>query len=179
MWGTPSVIVQRVDKKVWHSGSVADCNPVGRRFAPRMLLLKLSCSVGLVRHLWKMSEKFDIYSKIFFRDVGNFFRHLCELVLRHQMRVSNYFVNSFYSAGSRQTEGMFLVRTVENYSTSPSECHLGPKKSLPHPPTHTALCTEQFRNQHRYVKCIWKWYDTPPIHKIPCIVWNFERWKSL
>jgi hypothetical protein len=31
-------------------------------------------------------------------DVGNFFRHLCELVLRHQMRVSNYFVNSFYSA---------------------------------------------------------------------------------
>jgi hypothetical protein len=23
--------------------------------------------------------------------------HLCELVLRHQMRVSNYFVNSFYS----------------------------------------------------------------------------------
>jgi hypothetical protein len=42
-------------------------------------------------------KKFDIYSKIFFRDVGNFFRHLCELVLRHQMRVSNYFVNSFYS----------------------------------------------------------------------------------
>ncbi len=31
-------------------------------------------------------------------DVGNyFFRHLCELVLRHQMRMSNYFVNSFYS----------------------------------------------------------------------------------
>jgi hypothetical protein len=28
---------------------------------------------------------------------GNFFRHLCELVLRHQMQVSNYFVNSFYS----------------------------------------------------------------------------------
>ncbi len=25
------------------------------------------------------------------------FRHLCELVLRHQMQVSNYFVNSFYS----------------------------------------------------------------------------------
>ncbi len=44
-----------------------------------------------------MSERFDIYSKIFFRDVGNFFWHLCELVLRHQMRVSNYFVNSFYS----------------------------------------------------------------------------------
>jgi hypothetical protein len=30
-------------------------------------------------------------------DVGNFVRHLCVLVLRHQMRVSNYFVNSFYS----------------------------------------------------------------------------------
>jgi hypothetical protein len=44
-----------------------------------------------------MSKKFDIYSKIFFRDVKNFFRHLCELVLRHQMRVLNYFVNSFYS----------------------------------------------------------------------------------
>ncbi len=47
-----------------------------------------------------MSEKFDIYNKIFFRDVGNFFRHLCELVQRHQMRVSNYFVNSFYSVPS-------------------------------------------------------------------------------
>ncbi len=44
-----------------------------------------------------MSEKFDIYSKIFFSNVENFFRHLCELVLRHQMLVSNYFVNSFYS----------------------------------------------------------------------------------
>jgi hypothetical protein len=50
-----------------------------------------------------MSEKFDIYDKIFFRDVGNFFRHLCELVLRHQMRVSNYFVNSFYSVGLRDS----------------------------------------------------------------------------
>ena len=44
-----------------------------------------------------MSEKFDIFSKIFFRDVGNFVRYLCVLVLRHQMRVWNYFVNSFYS----------------------------------------------------------------------------------
>ncbi len=95
---TPSVIVHWVFKKVWRSGRVVECNPVGRRFAPRMLLLELSSSVELVRHLWKMSEKFDIYSKIFFRDVENFFRHLCELVLRHQMLVSNYFVNSFYSA---------------------------------------------------------------------------------
>ena len=44
-----------------------------------------------------LSKKFDIYSKIIFMDAGNFFRHLCELVLRHQMRVSNYFINSFYS----------------------------------------------------------------------------------
>jgi hypothetical protein len=44
-----------------------------------------------------MSEKFDIYSKIFYRDVEKFVRYLCLLVLRHQMRVSNYFVNSFYS----------------------------------------------------------------------------------
>ncbi len=52
-----------------------------------------------------MPEKFDIYSKTFFRDVGNFFRYLCELVLRHQMWVSNYFVNSFYSA----SEFLFLL----------------------------------------------------------------------
>ncbi len=45
-----------------------------------------------------MLEQFDIHSKIFFMDVGNFFRYLCELVLRHQMPASNYFVNSFYSA---------------------------------------------------------------------------------
>jgi hypothetical protein len=43
------------------------------------------------------SKKFVIYSKIFIMDAGNFFRHQAELVLRHQMRVSNYFVNSFYS----------------------------------------------------------------------------------
>ena len=47
-----------------------------------------------------MPEKFDIYSKIFYRDVEKFVRHLCLLVLRHQMRVSNYFVNSFYSVHS-------------------------------------------------------------------------------
>jgi hypothetical protein len=44
-----------------------------------------------------MPEKYDIYSKIFYRDVEKFVRHLCLLVLGHQMRVSNYFVNSFYS----------------------------------------------------------------------------------
>jgi hypothetical protein len=30
-------------------------------------------------------------------DVEKFVRHLCRLVLRHQMPVWNYFVNSFYS----------------------------------------------------------------------------------
>ncbi len=37
-------------------------------------------------------------------DVGNFVRHLCVLVLRHQMRVSNYFVNSFYSVVGLQLQ---------------------------------------------------------------------------
>jgi hypothetical protein len=53
--GKPSVIVHKVVKKVWRSGRVADCNPVGRRFAPRMLLLKLSSSVEQVRHLQTIS----------------------------------------------------------------------------------------------------------------------------
>jgi hypothetical protein len=63
-----------------------------------------------------MSEKFDIYSKIFFRDVGNFFRYLCELVLRHQMWVSNYFVNSFYSAWSKGLESS--VKSMSKNSIS-------------------------------------------------------------
>ncbi len=46
-----------------------------------------------------LSKKFDIYSKIVFRDVGKIFPTPAELVLRHMMRVSNYFVNSFYSVG--------------------------------------------------------------------------------
>ncbi len=45
-----------------------------------------------------MLGKFDIYSKIYYMDVEKFVRHLCRLVLRHQMPVWNYFVNSFYSA---------------------------------------------------------------------------------
>ncbi len=43
------------------------------------------------------SEKFDIDSKIVLRDI---FWHQAELVLRHPMQVSNYFVNSFYSVVS-------------------------------------------------------------------------------
>jgi hypothetical protein len=34
-------------------------------------------------------------------DVEKFVRHLCRLVLRHQMPVWNYFVNSFYSVRYR------------------------------------------------------------------------------
>ncbi|MFY8172127.1 MAG: hypothetical protein ACOVJ4_05725, partial [Sphingobacteriaceae bacterium] len=45
-----------------------------------------------------LSKKFDIYSKIVFRDAENYFLHLAELVLHHPMQVWNYFVNSFYSA---------------------------------------------------------------------------------
>ena len=33
-------------------------------------------------------------------DVEKFVQHLCRLVLRHQMPVWNYFVNSFYSVCS-------------------------------------------------------------------------------
>ncbi len=36
-------------------------------------------------------------------DVEKFVRHLCRLVLRHQMPVWNYFVNSFYSASDDLT----------------------------------------------------------------------------
>ena len=66
-----------------------------------------------------MSEKYDIYSKIFFRDVKNFVRHLCVLVLRHQMRVSNYFVNSFYREGYVELENFsFTFNDAEDYATS-------------------------------------------------------------
>ncbi len=42
-----------------------------------------------------LSKNFDIYVKIVFRDAGIFFRHQAELVLRHQMQMSNYFVKFF------------------------------------------------------------------------------------
>ncbi len=72
-------------------------------------------------------KKFDIYSKIFFRDVGNFFRHLCELVLRHQMRVSNYFVNSFYSVACGSNTVKHRVHRVPGFLSSRPNC--------PPPPT--------------------------------------------
>jgi hypothetical protein len=39
-------------------------------------------------------------------DVEKFVRHLCRLVLRHQMPVWNYFVNSFYSVCFQITYGI-------------------------------------------------------------------------
>jgi hypothetical protein len=45
-----------------------------------------------------LSKNFDIYVKIVSRDAGIFFRHQAELVLRHQMQMSNYFVKFFYNA---------------------------------------------------------------------------------
>jgi hypothetical protein len=81
-----------------------------------------------------MSEKFDIYSKIFYRDVEKFVRYLCVLVLRHQMWVSNYFVNSFYSVPSKFIRrfaiqiGMYINRrggkkAVEKYWKSLKELY--------------------------------------------------------
>jgi hypothetical protein len=54
--------------KAWRSGRVADCSPVGRRFAPapRMLLLTLSCSVELVRHLQTISGCGKIWTPVLF-----------------------------------------------------------------------------------------------------------------
>ncbi len=43
-------------------------------------------------------KNFDIFNTIVFMAAGIFFRHQAELVLRHQMQVSNYFVKFFYSA---------------------------------------------------------------------------------
>ncbi len=59
-----------------------------------------------------LSKKFDIYSKIVFMDAGNFFRHLAELVLRHQMQVSNYFVNFFYSAKTNERRTLEIDGSV-------------------------------------------------------------------
>jgi hypothetical protein len=78
----------------WQIGNRKDA---GSRPGPVMLLLKLSSSVEEVHHFKSLSKKYDIFSKILFRDAENFFRHQCELVLRHQMQVSNYFVKFFYS----------------------------------------------------------------------------------
>jgi hypothetical protein len=65
-----------------------------------------------------MPKKFYIYNKIFSWAVGNFFQYLCELVRRHQMRVSNYFVNSFYSVQDMQSLlllKLLCLQKLENF----------------------------------------------------------------
>ncbi len=47
-------------------------------------------------------KNFDIFNTIVFMAAGIFFQHQAELVLRHQMKVSNYFVKFFYSVPSTQ-----------------------------------------------------------------------------
>jgi hypothetical protein len=44
-----------------------------------------------------LSKRFDIYCQIIYRDVENFFQHQAELVLRHPMWVSYYFIKFFDS----------------------------------------------------------------------------------
>jgi hypothetical protein len=48
-------------------------------------------------------------------DVEKFVRHLCRLVLRHQMPVWNYFVNSFYSATNSLFTFQYCKSTVLTY----------------------------------------------------------------
>jgi hypothetical protein len=48
-------------------------------------------------------------------DVEKFVRHLCRLVLRHQMPVWNYFVNSFYSVGRKMRSILRTVWLVNSY----------------------------------------------------------------
>ena len=101
----------QTEDTLWVSkcGAEVECRKVNLKTQVRLqavLLLRVWGNVFIPKKFDPckiMSEKFDIYNKIFFRDVENFFRHLCELVLRHQMRVSNYFVNSFDSVGLRDS----------------------------------------------------------------------------
>jgi hypothetical protein len=73
-----------------------------------------------------MPEKFDIYSKIFYMDVEKFVRHMCRLVLRHQMPVWNYFVNSFYSVCVRVNNDQRIIITSVLLFTVPNLSHLIP-----------------------------------------------------
>ena len=102
-------------KRLWRSGRVSESKsenvgslPGGVAFEPSQLCRRSSTFV-------KFCRKSSIFIvKIFFRDIGNFFRHLCELVLRHQMRVSNYFVNSFYSVDMARLETSRFKKCCEN-----------------------------------------------------------------
>ncbi len=58
-----------------------------------------------------LSKNFDIYIKIVFRDAGIFFQHQAELVLRHQMLVSNYFLKFFYSVVAANDEPYRLINS--------------------------------------------------------------------
>ena len=51
-------------------------------------------------------------------DVEKFVRHLCRLVLRHQMPVWNYFVNSFYSEPFRATPQPGFLRSISRFLLS-------------------------------------------------------------
>ncbi len=73
-------------------GEVVESNPRGPRFKPPYGGAAFETFQKCGRSSIFVKNKFDGYHR-------NFFRHLCELVLRHQIRVSNYFVNSFYSVG--------------------------------------------------------------------------------
>jgi hypothetical protein len=58
-----------------------------------------------------LSKNFDIFINFVFRDAGIFFRHQAELVLRHQLLVSNYFVKFFYNVLNGCP---LLMRTLAN-----------------------------------------------------------------
>ncbi len=57
-------------------------------------------------------KNFDIFNTIVFMAAGIFFRHQAELVLRHQMQVSNYFVK-FYSVSSYR-KNIFFIDAIIN-----------------------------------------------------------------
>ncbi len=88
---------------MWRNGKVVECEPEdkGSRLAgvtvETFSHFLLSKKFDICESL---SKNFDICTKIVFRDAEIFFRHKAELVLRHQMRVSNYFVKFFYSVYS-------------------------------------------------------------------------------
>ncbi len=84
----------------------------GCRFAPWWQqfwdIQYLSKKFNICKSLLK---KFDIYVKIVFRDAGIFFRHQAELVLRHQMRVSNYCTSSnFFTVYVYAPQAVYILR---------------------------------------------------------------------
>ncbi len=86
---------------MWCSGKVVESKTRGCRFTPRCGGAAFETFQKCRRSSIFVKNKFDGYHL-------NFFRHLCELVLRHQMRVSNYFVNSFYSVATVSSRCWYL-----------------------------------------------------------------------